>query len=376
MFTRRFEIFRMFGFPIRIDLSWFIIAILITWSLATFTFPQWHEGLETGTYWTMGVLGALGLFLSVLLHEFGHALVAQRYGMRMGGITLFIFGGVAEMQDESPSAKVEFWVAIAGPIVSVAIAVVCWLGGMIGERTFDHVPTVAVLNYLALINSILVVFNMIPAFPLDGGRVFRAVLWARSGSLRKSTKIASELGSAFGLGLIVLGALMILLNPIGGIFLVFLGFFLRHAASMSYQQVVVRRALEGEIVRRFMQSDPVTVSPDLTLDRLVEEYIYRHHFKMYPVVDDSGQVVGCITTREVREVPTEQWPQTRVGDIAGKCNEENTVHPGDDAMNALSLLNQTGASRVLVMEGDKLVGVLSLKDLMHFLSLKVELEPN
>src|SRR6056297_2812322 len=204
MITKRFKIFSLLGFPIYLDLSWFAIVILISWSLATSVFPSQVEGLTATAYWTMGVLGALGLFASILAHELGHAVVARRFELPMRGITLFIFGGVAEMTREPPSAKAEFFVAIAGPIVSIIIAILCAVLAVAGSTVLP--PAVdGVVWYLAMINAIVVAFNLIPAFPLDGGRVLRSILWHIKGNLRWATKISSSLGSMFGVVLIVLG---------------------------------------------------------------------------------------------------------------------------------------------------------------------------
>lgn len=374
MFIRRFELFRIFGFPIRIDLSWFIIVALITWSLAEHLFPNLNDSLTTTAYWTMGFAGAIGLFVSVLLHELGHAVVARRCGMRMNGITLFIFGGVAEMQDEPPSAKDEFLVAIGGPVVSVAlIGVFAIAAGILGFAG-AHESLTLVAGWLAWINLILVVFNMIPAFPLDGGRVLRSILWQWRGSLRWATKITAAIGAGFGLFLILMGVYLLIFHMllIAGFWWIIIGMFLRSAANMSYQQVLIRRALEGEPVGQFMKTEPVTVEPNLTVDRLVSDYFYRHYHKMYPVLD-GDRLVGCVTSREVKSLEPEQWPNMRVAEIAQPCSNENTIQANTDAMEAMSRMSRNESSRLMVVDGDRLVGIIALKDLLRFLSLKVEL---
>lgn len=375
MFGYRFKLFTLFGFPVRIDVSWFLIVILITWSLAVGLFPHFIEGLHPATYWAMGVAGALGLFISIVAHEFAHAIVARGYGIPMKGITLFIFGGVAEMEDEPPSGRAEFFVAIAGPIASILVAVLgfgLWLVGLALEW-----PAAAngVLAYLGWINLVLVIFNMIPAFPLDGGRVLRAALWSWKGSLRWATRISSTIGSGFGLALIVLGALAFISgNFVGGMWWFLIGLFLRGAAQMSYQQVLIRRAIEGEPVSRFMHPEPHTVSPGLNLAELVEDHVYRTHHKMFPVTEDDGRLLGCVTTRQIREVPREQWSARTVRDVMLDCSSDNTISPDEDAIRALSRMQQTGASRLMVVADGELVGILSIKDLIKFISLKIELE--
>lgn len=373
MFGTRFKIFRLLGFPIYLDLSWFAIAVLITWSLAVHIFPAQIDGLASTQYWTMGILGALGLFASIVAHELGHAVVARRFDLPMRGITLFIFGGVAEMTKEPPSAKAEFFVAIAGPIVSVLIAVGGFALVSLGGEAIPP-PTAAVIWYLATINTAIVVFNMIPAFPLDGGRVLRSILWQAKGNLRWATKKSSSLGAAFGFLLMALGLMSLLGgNLIGALWQILIGMFLRRAAQMSYQQVLIRRALEGEPVSRFMNRELITIPPSLTLDRLVQDFVYRHHHKMYPVTRD-GHLIGCVTTRHIQQVPRDRWQEVTVQEIAQPCDDANTTTPDTDAMDALAKLSQNELSRMLVVSDDRLEGILSLRDLMKFIALKVELE--
>ncbi|MHC5022430.1 MAG: M50 family metallopeptidase [Planctomycetota bacterium] len=375
MFSRRFKILTAFGFPIYLDLSWFVIAVLITWSLATYVFPQWQEGLTTPTYWAMGVAGAIGLFVSIVLHELGHSLVARRFGLQMKGITLFIFGGVAEMTDEPPSPKAEFVVAAAGPLVSLALGAAFSAASVLAVAADLPLSVSGVAAYLGLINFILVAFNVLPAFPLDGGRMFRALLWRLKDDLRWATRITSEVGSWFGLGFIALGVVTFIGGGfIGGMWWFLIGLFLRQAAQGSYQQLLIRRALEGEPVRRFMQSEPVTVPPEITIRQFIDEYVYRHYFKMYPVTRNDD-LVGCVTLRQIKDVPREDWAVRTIGDLAHPCAAENMVSADSDALAALGRMNRSGASRLMVVdEGGRLVGVLALKDLAQFLSARIDLE--
>ncbi|HUF78439.1 MAG TPA: site-2 protease family protein, partial [Thermoanaerobaculia bacterium] len=295
MFGKTIDLFSIFGFKIRLDFSWFLVAILITWSLAASYFPASSPGFAPAAYWMMGAAGALLLFASVVAHELSHATVARRFGMEMRGITLFLFGGVAEMTDEPPSPKAEFWVAVAGPIASFA------LGGLLflAAGALALPPEVAaVIAYLAMINVVLALFNLLPAFPLDGGRILRSVLWQWKGSLRWATRVTSAIGAGFGFVLIGVGVFLLVATGdfVGGMWLAILGLFLRGAARMSYQQLLLRRVLEGESVSRFMQAEPVTVPRHISVAELVEDYVYRHHHKLYPVVD-GARLVGCVTTR-------------------------------------------------------------------------------
>jgi Zn-dependent protease/CBS domain-containing protein len=374
MFGKHIKLFHLLGFEVRIDLSWLIIAALIIWSLATGVFPQYYPGLSRPSYWFMGAAGALGLFLSIVFHEFCHSVVARRYGMVMKGITLFIFGGVAEMGDEPSSARAEFMMAAAGPVSSIFIAVVAYGVFALGVVGGWPDPVAGVLRYLSYINGLLAAFNLIPAFPLDGGRIMRSLLWALRKNLRWATAVASGTGTAFGVLLIAWGALQFFRgNLIGGVWWFLIGMFLQGAAKSSYQQLLVRKALEGEPVRRFMETNPVTVPPSISVKQLVDDYIYRYHFKMFPVVD-SGRLLGCISTKQVQNVPRDAWDRETVQEIAVQCPVENTIEPQADAVQALSLMNRTGDSRLIVADHDRLVGIISLKDMLKFLSLKVELE--
>lgn len=294
MSKRKLRLFRLFGFDVGIDPSWIVLAILVAWSLSTGYFPFRYQALSPRQYWIMGIIGALGLFASIVAHEFCHSLVARRKGMPIKGITLFIFGGVAEMDEEPPKAQDEFLIAAVGPVSSLAMAALFYGLSRLGEAAAWPTAISGVMGYLGLINLILAAFNLVPAFPLDGGRILRAALWAWKGNLRWATRIASQFGRGFGLLLIALAVLRVLNGFfIGGMWLFLIGLFIRNAATMSYQQLLTRRALEGEPLERFMNRQPVTVPPDLKLDRLVEDYIYRHHHKLYPVVEGERLIANA-----------------------------------------------------------------------------------
>ncbi len=375
MFGRRIELFRLFGFAIRLDLSWFVVVALVSWSLAASVFPPLYPDLAPATYWLMGVAGALGLFASVVLHELAHALVARRYNLTIRGITLFIFGGVAEMDSEPPSAEAEFVVAVAGPLASILVGGACLGVSVLSPVMGWPAPLTGVLFHLAWLNFLLVGFNMIPAFPLDGGRVLRSALWHWKSDLRWATRITTSIGSGFGLALIFFGVWRVIAGGdfVGGLWMLLIGLFLRNAAQIAYRQLMLRRTLEGEPVRRFMHTDPVVVPRALPVSQLVESYVYRYHHKLFPVVDD-GRLVGCVTTRRVRELPREEWDRQSVNAILEPCSPDNTVAPDTDAMEALARMSRSGASRLMVVEDGRLAGILTLKDMLKFLALKVELE--
>jgi Zn-dependent protease/CBS domain-containing protein len=373
LFGRSLTLFELVGFKVKVDASWIFLALLIAWSLARGFFPSLYQGLSPATYWWMGITGVIGLALSLVLHELSHSVVARRYGMPIRGITLFIFGGVAEMEDEPPSAKAEFVMAIAGPIMSFVLALGFYGVSLAGQAQGLPEPVLGVTRYLAFLNGLLATFNLLPAFPLDGGRVLRSWLWYWKRDLRWATRVASRIGTGFGVVLMALGVASVLIgNFVGGMWWFLIGLFLHGAARGSYFQLMMRRALEGEPVWRFMCAEPVTVPAATTVRELVEEFIYRHHHDMFPVTQ-NGRLIGCVSAREVKAVPREQWDQLTVREIAKECSPENTIDRDQDAVKALALMQRTNNGRLMVTQQGQLVGVLVLKDLLHFLSLKIDL---
>lgn len=374
MFTNNITLFSISGFKIRINISWVFIAVLITWSLSTGFFPYYYEGLTVTQYWIMGVITAIGFFASILFHELSHSIVARYYGLPVHNITLFLLGGVAELTEEPKTPKIEFLMAIAGPLASLALGFLFFgiaRGAVAGDMSL---PVIAVVNYLALINWIVAAFNMLPAFPLDGGRIFRSALWKYKGDLRWATNIASQAGSLFGVLLMILGILnMFTGNPIGGMWYFVIGLFMKSAAETSYQQLIVRQKLKGKTVESIMRDNPVTVSPDISVKELVENYIYRHHFKMYPVVEND-RLTGCVHMNKVKGIDRAKWEEHTVRELAVDCSEENTISPREDVTDAMSRMNKTGNSRLMVVESGKLKGIIAQKDIMGYLSIQVEIE--
>jgi Zn-dependent protease len=374
MFGKTFTLFKVLGFTVRVDLSWIVIVVLVVWSLAGGVFPEQYKALSAGTHLAMGIVAAAGLFASIVVHELCHSLVARRFGLPMEGITLFLFGGVAEMGEEPPSPKAEFLIAIAGPAASAVIAGAFLSAAWLGRATGWPDSIRGVVQWIGYINAMLVAFNLIPGFPLDGGRVLRSALWQWRGDLRRATRAASRVGAAFGVGLIGLGFLTLLLgNPIGGLWWILIGMFVRSAARQGYQQVLIREMLKGEPVRRFMNPQPVAVGPAMSVEQLVNDYIYRFHYKMFPVVE-GARVLGCVTTKTVQGIPREQWGLRTVAEVASPCTEENTIVPEEDAVHAFTRMSQHHVSRLMVVQDGRLVGILTLKDLLKFLALKLELE--
>ena len=374
MFGKRLKLFRLLGFEVRVDLSWLVLALLVTWSLADVLFPFSYEGLQRTTYWLMGVTGAIFYFFSILFHEFCHSLVARRFGLPMRGITLFIFGGVAEMDNEPPSPKAEFFMAVAGPISSVILGTLFFGAAWLLTGSKAMIAVEVVLTYLAFGNWILATFNLLPAFPLDGGRILRAALWQWQKNLPKATRIASRIGSGFGIVIMLVGVINFLYGRfIAGLWQFMLGMFLRYAAEMSYRQVLFSTKLRGETVKRFMNPQPVTARPSLTIRELVEEYFNQYHFKMFPVMEGET-LLGFITTRHVKAIPREDWGHKTVAESLERVSTENAVEPSTSVLRALSLMGKTRNSRLLVVEGDRLAGIITLKDIMGYLALQMEVE--
>jgi Zn-dependent protease len=373
MFTRRFTLFKLFGFEVKLDLSWLVLGFLVAWSLAQGMFPSIVPGLTQETYWLMGVAGALGLLFSIVFHELSHALVARRRGLRMHGITLFIFGGVAEMADEPRDAKTEFLMAVGGPIASFVLAFVFYQIYLFVGR---EPPTAlgGVLYYFAFINLLLGAFNLVPGFPLDGGRMLRAALWGWKKDLRWATRVSAAIGGGFGMALILLGVFVFVQgNFVTGMWYFLIGMFLRNAAGMSYQQLLVRDAIKGETVRRFMNPEIVTVDPGITVARLVSDFVYQSHHKAYPVVQ-YDRLMGIVSTDQIRTVPPAEWEGRTVHEIMAPPTSDNTIGPDTDVLNAWNRMSRTGKSRLMVVQNKALLGMLSLSDLMKFLALKFDLE--
>jgi Zn-dependent protease len=369
MFGTRWRLFRLLGIPISLDASWLIILALLTWTLIDF-FRVAVPDLSGAAYWVMGLAAALAFFACIVLHELGHAMVARAVGIPIRGITLFLFGGVAEMEDEPPSASSEFWMAIAGPAVSALLAVLFWLISGLVEAPAVAFP----LRYLAVINLTVLLFNLVPAFPLDGGRVLRSILWAALKNLRRATYWAALCGQAFAWLLIGLGILNFFAGYIfNGVWLGLIGLFLGNAARGSYQQILVRQVLRGEPVSRFMNHKAIVVPPTLDLRSWVEDYVYHYHRKLFPVAT-NGQVQGVISTQALARFPRGEWSEHTVAEGMSRDVDALRIAPHADALEALGRMQRTGSSRLLVMEGSQLVGIVSLKDLLRFLHLKIELE--
>jgi Zn-dependent protease/predicted transcriptional regulator len=371
MIGRGFLLGTVFGVPIRIDYSWLVIAALLTLSLSL-AVGQDYPYLGYPSRVLLGASGALLLFGSVLAHELSHAVVALKNRVGIRGITLFIFGGAAEMVDEPETARAELAIAIAGPAMSLGLALV--FGGLhYAGLGLLPLPLVDLADRLKWMNLLLVAFNLVPGFPLDGGRVLRAMLWGIWGKLGPATRAASQVGSLFGALLVALGLTSLLFygNVLGGIWFVLIGLFLRNAAGINYQQVFVRRALEGVRARDVMARDVVAVPPDMTIENVVESVIYPKGVSELPVVAD-GRFAGMLRLQTIRARDRSSWRHLTAGDLMSRDAVDEAIAPDEDAMKVLAILG--AEDRMLaVMDEGTLVGVVTRQDLLRRLQIRMEL---
>lgn len=368
-----FRLGRIAGIPISVDASWFIILALIIYVLAVMYFPQVDPDLSVPMRWLGGVIAALLLFASVLLHELMHSIVALRNGIDIAGINLFIFGGVSRMRSEPRTPEVELKMAIAGPVTSILLAGAFWVLLRVGgEAVFGRLGAL-VIGYLALINLVLGVFNLLPGFPLDGGRVFRAMLWGATNNLDKATRWASYVGQGFAYMFIIGGFWLMLFGQfINGLWFVFIGWFLNNAAQQSYQQVQLRRALSGVDVHRVMTTDYPHLSPNLTLDEFVHEFLLKYDYSTFPVLE-GDRFLGVVTINEVRDIPRDRWQDTLLRDIVKCPEDERVIKCTDDAFDALMHMAEDNAQRLLVMCEGRLEGVVTQENIVNLVRTKMQL---
>lgn len=384
-----FKIARIFGVQIDVDWSLLIIFVLIAFNLGAGLFPRWHPDWSGALIWGTALAAAILFFASVLVHELSHALVARARDIPVNRITLFLFGGMAHLEKEPPSPKSEFLMAIVGPVTSVligltGIAVGSTLAGEslrsaaeLGDAAAIEAairtvgPAGTLLLWLGPINVLLGLFNVIPGFPLDGGRVLRSILWAVTGDLVKATRWASGTGQVLAWGLIALG----IFNVFGGAFasgiwLVLIGWFLNHAARRSYQQLLVRRALENVPVARVMRTRLDRVAPELALESFVREHLMLGDQRAFPVESPDGTLVGLVCFNDLKKVPQQEWPTKSVEDVMTPAKRLSSLPPDAGADEALQSLVHRGFDQLPVLEGGHLVGIVRRADLMKWLALQ------
>lgn len=364
---RSMRLLTVAGIPINVHTSWLVVYALITWTLAVGYFPRTLPELSSVAAWVGGLAAALLLFVSVLLHELSHSLVARAHGLRVSGITLHVFGGVSQLEEEPPTARAEFLIAAVGPLSSFAIAGLLWAmraGGVTPAGLAG-----AILDYLIFINTAVGVFNLVPGFPLDGGRILRAVLWKWKGGVRPATLIASRVGSAVAVILMMWGFIQVMTGAfMGGVWMILIGLFLRGAADASYAQVEFKETLSPLHVDDIMVRNPVAVSASAPVAALVD-LLWVHHFTSFPVIDD-GRAVGIATLRHVQPVPRAHWQHTLVRDVMQPMSPDLAVERGDSVYAAFEKVSRNGLGRLAVVDGERLVGYLSIKDITHVLALR------
>ncbi len=364
MFRNTIRIGRAFGIPIGLDYSWFFIFALLTWMLAGSYFPGEFKGWSVALYWLMGAVTSLMLFVSVLLHELGHSIIALRFQLPVRSITLFIFGGVAQITTEPKSAWSEFWIAIAGPLVSFALGGIFWLSKPL-VSSFE--PLLALVEYLSYINFVLAVFNLVPGFPLDGGRVFRAIVWGVTHDFRKSTRVAATVGRFFAFAFIFMGVMQIFSGNVGGgLWIIFIGWFLDSAAIAQVQQQELRSILSVHTVAEVMNPHYAVIPKDMTLDEVVTHHVLGLGRRSV-IVLDGEQVVGMLTLHRLQKIPREEMPRIPVESVMIPTSEFKTVSPDSDLWSALEEMDSDGVNQLPVMQQGQLVGIISREDLITFL---------
>jgi Zn-dependent protease len=355
---------RILGIPIGVDYSWFLIFALLTWSLATSYFPAEFSNWSISQYWIVGAATVIFMFGSVLLHELGHSVVALRYKIPVRNITLFIFGGVAQIGAEPPSAVSEFWIALAGPVVSFVLA---GFFGLLQAVVGALDPLLAVAKYLAYINGALGLFNLIPGFPLDGGRVFRAILWGTTHNLRRATLIAGNVGRFIAYLFILWGVWQIFTGNFGnGLWIAFIGWFLESAASSQIQQQTLHDLMAGHHVTEAMRRDFSSICADCTLDQLINKHILGKGLRNLVVTQDD-KVAGLLTLHNLKTIPSSAWSTTTAAQVMIPVSKMISIRPDADLVDALGEMDRDGVNQLPVMAGDQIQGVLGRDDVIDFL---------
>ncbi len=367
MFRHSIPIGRIFGISVDLDYSWFLIVGLLAWLLAVSYYPSEFPNWTASEYWITGTVTAVMLFVSVLIHELAHSVVAKGFGLSVPRITLFIFGGVSEMASEPSSAAVEFWVAVVGPLTSFVLAAVFW--ELAPNLTWSP-PLFALAKYLAFINLILGVFNLIPGFPLDGGRVFRAVVWRITGSYQRATAVAAITGRFFGFALIFLGVWQVLAGSlINGLWIAFIGWFLESAAGRQLQVEVLRGALGDHTVLDAMKRDFLQVSGNVPLQEIIDKHILTGGSR-YLFVSSNGGPAGMLTVSGIGKVPRSAWETTTASQAMIPIQQLSTIRPEAGLWSALEEMGRDGVNQLPVIDNrGQVVGIVSREDVLHYLSV-------
>lgn len=364
-----FSIGKIKGIQIDINYSWFLIFIIVTWSMAANFFPATFPDMTLYLRILLGAATALLFFASVLLHELSHSLTAIRLNVPVRKISLVIFGGAAEIEKEPNEPMKELKIAVAGPIMSIFLYVVFTLLSMLLTTLNAPEPVSVMFTYLGYVNLILAIFNLVPAFPLDGGRVLRALIWRFSGDLQKATKLSSGLGSVFGYLLIVYGVFLLLNGALfNGVWMVFIGWLIAQMSKSSYSSMVMSNILEKIHVSEFMNKNVVTVTAQLSIRALVDDYYFKYKYTVFPVID-NGRVSGIVNANAIKSSPREEWVRTPIGSVMLPVNDSLIVAPQETVSTAMEKIMSNGVGRVLVMDKETLVGLISKTDILNYLGL-------
>jgi Zn-dependent protease len=363
------QIGRLLGIPLRIHLSWLIIFGLVTWSLAAGYFPAVTPDMPAWSHWAKAIIAAAMLFGSVILHELGHSLMARRHGVAIAGITLFVFGGVSEMKDEPRTPGQELQIAIVGPVISLMLAgAFALLGGLLGIGG-EVTATVAIVGYLAWINLLLAIFNMLPAFPLDGGRVLRAILWYWQGDMARATRTAAGTGRVLAFAIMIFGAFQVFAGHFGGLWLLLIGWFIMQAGSAGALQASLRQTLGGLRVRDVMTTDVKVIESGTSVDDLIEHAFVRHTYGGYPVVR-GGEVIGLVTLRELRNVAPDRRREVPVEQIMVPLSADLVVDGNAAVIDAFNRMASTRSGRLLILAGGRLGGLITLRGIAHLAQVR------
>ncbi len=356
---------KIIGIPVSLDYTWFLIFALLSWTLAANYFPHQFKNWPEAEYWIVGIITSIMLFVSVLLHELGHSVIAMSYKIKVKQITLFLFGGIAEIAGEPPKASAEFWIAIAGPIVSFLLAVVFYFL----QSFFTKVVSLyALFEYLAYINFALAIFNLIPGFPLDGGRVLRAIVWGVTKNLRRATYIAVIVGRFFGFLFIFFGVLQIFGGDIGsGLWIAFIGWFLESASMSQLQQQYLQDHLAGHTVYEAMSRNFAIIPGDSTIQEVMDNHILGIGRRSLLVKDDD-KFVGMLTPHRIKDISQSRWSSTYVSDIMIPEPETEKVDIEFPLWDALMKMDKDGVNQLPVTENNEIIGVLSRESIITFLS--------
>jgi len=374
---KRVTLFRFFGFKVKADASWFFVAILICWTMAEKVYPHMLLGQSANTYQIMGVLTVIGILFSIIVHEVAHAVIAEYYHMPIANITLFIFGGVAEMEGEPSYPEGEFFMAIAGPIMSGFVGLFFMATANLYGEYLKPGPISCVLRLLGNINMMIAAFNIVPAFPLDGGRALRALIWRYKNNLVIATRIAAAGGACFAYGLLGYAcyALIIQDDTVAGIWWGILGFFVHASGAHAVRQMESRSLLEMEPVSRFMHNQVVTVSPDLVVTDLVDNYINKHYQRIFPVVDNDT-LVGIVNLQSILALDRHKWHWLHVASVMEPLTPSIVVTPDSSAADALEIMQRRGRELLLVADNGKFMGVITFRDLASYLTITIKIDHN